>query len=88
MELGFSDIRYLNYDGRTIDLDSHFMYSFGVGVQSYTRAGTTVSFTLLYRVIQTNGYLVKDAGYYAARFDVTYIGLELGVSFPLKRFPL
>ena len=88
MELGFSDIRYLNYDGRTIDLDSHFMYSFGVGVLSYTRVGTTISFTLLYRVIQTNGYLAKDAGYYATRFDVTYIGLELGVSFPLKKFPL
>ncbi len=90
LEIGQAKISCLNYnDGEfTADLDMHFFYSLGIELRTYTAADTKLTTTLCMRTIETDGYRNEDLSMYRVPYNVTYIGLELGVSIPLKKFPL
>ncbi len=90
LEIGQAKTSCLNYDNGafTADLGMHFFYSLGIELRTYTASGTKLTTTLCIRTINTDGYQNTDLSSYRVPFNVTYIGLELGVSIPLKKFPL
>jgi len=87
-ELGFANSRYLNYNGNTLALGTHFFYGVAIELRSYARAGTKVTLAVWYREMFTDGYEVATSNIYTVPFNVTCLGIELSVAIPLKKFPL
>ena len=87
-ELGFANSRYLNYNGSTLTLGTHFFYGVGIELRSYTGIGTKATLALWYREMLTDGHEVVTNNVYTVPFNVTGLGIELSVAIPLKKFPL
>jgi hypothetical protein len=87
-DFGFTNLKCLNYDSATVNLNTHFFLGIGIEFRTYTSCGTKATLTLWYREMFSKDHELKDFNNLKAPFNATYIGLELGVSFSLKKFPL
>lgn len=88
LDLGLDKVSFHNYFGSTVDFGLHPFCELGIGLRSYTAGVTKLSFGLFLRFMPTDGYRIEDYGNRKVRFNVIYLGGDIGVSFPFKRFPL
>ncbi len=88
LDLGVDKVSFHNYFGNTVDFGLHPFFELGMGLRSYTSGATKLSFGLFLRFMPTDGYRIEDYGDRKVRFNVIYLGGDIGVSFPLKKFPM
>ena len=88
MDIGLDKVSFCNHFGHTVDFGLHPFIELGTGMRMYPSGSTKLNFSLFLRYMPTNGHVIEGLGDRLVRFDTIYLGADIGLSFPLKKFPL
>lgn len=85
IDLGILSAKVPNYpqDGEDMDLGSHEVFRFGLGLFTFTSTFTNTRFELYYKRAFSEGHRIEDYFNYEIDFDAQCIGLEAAIGVAL-----